>query len=242
MSNERLFQLAMAGATAAGVIVGFYMLYTRDDDFDKIEDESDRKLKQAETRRRMYRSEVINLTFRALKAVALADGVFHEKERELLQHCTEVLTVPCPDLDALEPISAAELATKTVIAKEPEKQADLLTLMVHLSLVDGDEHPEEYKLVKKFAEAFGVESETLAALRQSVLQKHKVSSSELGKKHPAMLTRRASSRAAAILLGSKGTQPPSAFPVPLAGDSAPPMRLRVSSADFSAALASLCHR
>jgi len=207
-------KLAVAGATAAAVVIGYYYLFTEnDDDYD---DGLDEKIKLAEARRRSYRSEVVNLTFRALKAVALADGIFHEKEREMLTRCEEVLTVASPDLDALEPITPEALANHSLLAKEPEKQAYLLILMVHLSLVDGDEHPKEVALVKRFADAFGVTDSVFNKLRSTVLKQHAVVESDLEKKYNRpQLKRGTSTGSTALLLGST---------------------------DFCSALSALCHR
>ena len=50
----------------------------------------------AEKRRRAFRKNIIDMTFRAMKTVAAADGVFHPKERSLLVDVAESLTVVCP--------------------------------------------------------------------------------------------------------------------------------------------------
>jgi len=67
---------------------------------------------------------------------------------------------------------------------------------------------------KKFAKAFGVEPSVLAALRDKILKEHGACKVTLEKKYPALL-RKESSRNAAVVL---------------------------ASAEFSAALAVLCHR
>jgi uncharacterized tellurite resistance protein B-like protein len=159
--------------------------------------------------RRAYRTEVVVLTFRALKSVALADGVFHKKEKELLEACTEALTVRCPDIDEVEMISPDELAA-SVIADEPEKQAHILTLMVHMALVDGEEHPSEFALVKQFAAAFGVEDKTLEDLRNRISADHGLSKKQLNgteglslRTNGPMLARAES----AVVLGSRGFFP-----------------------------------
>jgi len=133
--------------------------------------ELDAKLAKAESKRRKYRATITTLTFRALKAVAIADGDFHETERTCLVLCARTLAVECPDLEALEPISADDLAD-SVLADEPEKVALLLTLLVHYALVDGDAHPKEYKVVEDYAAAFGVEKHNLNDLRKTVVKDH----------------------------------------------------------------------
>ena len=54
------------------------------------------RLLAAEKRRRAFRKNIVDITFRAMKSVAVADGVFHPKERELLAAVAESLTVVCP--------------------------------------------------------------------------------------------------------------------------------------------------
>ena len=110
------------------------------------EAEVDRKLAQADARRRKYRAQITNLTFRALKSIAMADGIFHASERSCLEESARQLSVKCPDLDSLAPISPRALA-KSVLGQEPEKCALLLSLLSHFSLIDGEQHPEEFKLV-----------------------------------------------------------------------------------------------
>ena len=142
-----------------------------------------KRLTEVERKRRSYRREIATLTFRALKSIAMADGVFHDEEHELLKLSQDVLTVKIGDLDQLALISPEELA-RSQIGKEPEKKARLLALMVHVALVDGDEHPQEIELVAKYAAAFGIEPETLKELRNTVMEHHatnkdKLSHSEL---------------------------------------------------------------
>ena len=57
------------------------------------EEEVDAKLAAAEARRRKYRAQITNLTFRALKSLAMADGVFHPSERLCLEACAKSLAV-----------------------------------------------------------------------------------------------------------------------------------------------------
>jgi hypothetical protein len=58
--------------------------------------ELDAKLAKAESKRRKYRATITTLTFRALKAVAIADGDFHETERTCLVLCARTLAVEVP--------------------------------------------------------------------------------------------------------------------------------------------------
>ena len=91
------------------------------------------KLALAEAKRRRQRAEIVILTFRALKAVAMADGVFHETEEELLYSISEELpdlVELVPDLDEIYPITPAELAAKTELlaGPAPSKGLDYMRL------------------------------------------------------------------------------------------------------------------
>jgi tellurite resistance protein len=159
-------------------------------------DEDERVVLEAESRRRAYREELVMLTFRAFKAVAMCDGVLHDKERALLMDCQSALTVQCPDFDALEPLEPEDLQ-RSVIASEPEKQAYMLMLMMHIALVDGQYDAKEVALVKRFADALGVEAAHLESLKQRVLQHHQAAKTRVEASQPGM--RRSSS---AILLNN----------------------------------------
>ena len=120
-----------------------------------------------------------------LKTIALADGVFHESERALLEYATKALTVSCPDIDDVPTITPEALAA-SVVGDDPRKQVQLLMLMVHMALCDGEEHPQEFELVKQFAEAFGVEPQQLESLRALVQKLHKASEAVLETEKPAL--------------------------------------------------------
>ena len=172
-------------AVLASLLVGLLLIWIFNRTADATEEEDDARLVQAEARRRAYREEVTRITFGALKSVAMADGHFHEKERELLEACTKVLTVRCPDVDEVQPLLPEQLAC-SVVANEPEKQAYLLMLMVHVALVDGDEHPAEYDLVKQHAQAMGVEDALLQSLRQNVIDDHERCKTSLATSAPTL--------------------------------------------------------
>jgi len=127
----------------------------------------DIKVAEADARRRRFRQQITQLTFRALKAVAVADGVFHDNERHCLELCASSLSVRCPDFDELKPISPTALS-KSLLGQDPIMCAKVLALMCHFAEVDGNAHPEEIKVVQTFADAFEIEPAVLADLRQSV--------------------------------------------------------------------------
>ena len=136
------------------------------------------KLRAVESMRRQARQEIIILTFRALKAVAMADGVFHKSEEQLLYSILEELPdllEIVPDLDQIFPITPDELAEKTErLAGPGPKSLDymrlrLLTLMCHVALVDGVEDKAETQLIGEFAAAFGFPPSWMNQVRQSVV-------------------------------------------------------------------------
>ena len=167
--EEKIFEFATENATPVGiastlvVAVIFWRFASWFATFVfSTQSTVDKKLAEADARRRKYRAQIINLTFRALKSIAMADGEFVESEREAIILCSKTLHVKCPDLDAIPPITPRALAT-SALGQEPEKVALVLTLMCHFSLIDGEEHPSEFKLVEKFAREFGVEHRVLCA-------------------------------------------------------------------------------
>ena len=145
-------------AVACVRLVSWFVGFVFGDGSDAV----DKKLAVADARRRRYRAQIISLTFRALKSIAMADGHFHESERDCLASCAKALAVKCPNLDEIPTITPRALA-KSLVGQEPEKCALIITLMCHFSLIDGEEHPDEFKLVEKFAQEFDVERKTLCA-------------------------------------------------------------------------------
>ena len=171
------------------------------------------KLLAAEAKRRAFRRKVIDLTFRAMKTVAAADGVFHPKERELLQSVADSLTVRCPDLDSCPTVEAAELAEHVT---DRTMRLRMLVLMVHVALVDGSEDASEYTVVKRFASAFEVSEELLDELRGAVSVQHSITKSNLTRK--------------TMMMPGPGTLARS------------PSAVLLASSDFNVVLESLCHR
>ena len=192
-SPMALIATIVLGLLIISFMKGFFVFV-----FTEAEADIDKKLAEADARRRKFRQQIINLTFRSLKTVAMADGTFHESERRCMEACARHLCVKCPNLDELKTIKPATLA-KSVIAFEAEKVAHLLTLMTHLSLIDGEEHPEEFACVEKFATAFSVESETLKDLRAGVMKNHQTCEAALKKSDRPELA----SSGSAVLLCSR---------------------------------------
>ena len=196
----RTHAVEIAVGTLAGLVILRFLSWFVGFVFYSLSDEAKlkKKIAEAEARRRRYRAQITQYTFRALKSIAMADGVFHAEERRGLIACAKALAVKCPDLDALEPITPEALA-KSALGKEPEKCAHLLTLMCHFSLVDGEEHPDEFKMVERFAKAFEVEPKTLADLRARTMRVHDSCETALKKSRRPELARQSS----AILLANQ---------------------------------------
>lgn len=105
--------------------------------------------------------ELLPYGLRALKMIATANGVFDESERDLLMTAQSIFGSQ-HDLDTLPPITPAELAAAIT---PPGLRRQLVRGMVVVSLIDGEASPEEAALVERFADALGVATPDLVALR-----------------------------------------------------------------------------
>ena len=92
--------------------------------------------------------ELVPFGMRALKCVAMADGSFAEPERALLEAAQQLFRVSV-DLDALAPITPAELAGAV---EDPALRLQLVRAMLMVSLVDGEASPAEAAQVRAFAD------------------------------------------------------------------------------------------
>jgi hypothetical protein len=106
--------------------------------------------------------EVVPFGLRALKMVAMADGEFSERERDLLATAQHVFGTNV-DVDALEPIDPDELGRHLLDAG---LRRQIVRAMVVLSLIDGEASPAEAAIVARFAKALGIESPDLENLRE----------------------------------------------------------------------------
>lgn len=92
---------------------------------------------------------------RALAVVASgAESGFGAAQRAMLDAIQQVVLRTDQDLDALKPISPAELAAQV---EAPDQRRQLVRLMVVLCLADGPPHPAQVSGVAEFAAALGVE-------------------------------------------------------------------------------------
>jgi hypothetical protein len=91
--------------------------------------------------------------FRALKAIALADGDMHETELEVIRG-GQWLFDDDHDIDALEPITPEELAAGLT---DPGKRRQFLGATVIMTMADGEVNEAEAKCLRAFAEALEVD-------------------------------------------------------------------------------------
>ncbi len=106
--------------------------------------------------------ELIPYGLRALKCVAAADGTFGDHERALLT-AAQKLFGSAVDVDALAPITPAELAEKI---QDPGLRQQLVRAMVLLSLSDGEASAPEAAICAAFREALEVDAYEVDTLRK----------------------------------------------------------------------------
>lgn len=99
---------------------------------------------------------------RALKTVALADGELHPAERDVMGAAQRMFGHD-GDLDALEPITPAELAAAV---EAPATRFQLLGGLVVTTMADGDVNEAEAAAVAAFAAALGIEDSAVNNLRR----------------------------------------------------------------------------
>jgi len=109
--------------------------------------------------------ETARAGLRAMKTVALADGVFHDLERSLLMSMQRHVLKTDLDLDALEPISPEELAAAV---PDGDFRQRMVRAMVMVALIDSDASSEEEAVVDGFARAFKVDRAPVRELTRAV--------------------------------------------------------------------------
>lgn len=112
---------------------------------------------------------MIPFGLRAMKMVATADGALNEAERRMLA-AAQALVGTEIDVDALDPITPAELAGWLTDAAF---RRQMVRGMIVMSLVDGEASPAEADMVARFAHALGVEVADLGTLRH-LAERHMV--------------------------------------------------------------------
>ena len=90
---------------------------------------------------------------RALKAVAMANGVFDDKERGLLEVAARLYGAEDQDLDGLRPISPLDLAQ---CITSYEDRLRLLQACMVMALADGEATRDEWDLLTELRAALEV--------------------------------------------------------------------------------------
>ena len=114
---------------------------------------------------------IFMLGLRAAKTVAVVDGNFDQRERELVAAAMRALApelVTQVDIDALETITGEELAAE--VADELTRTR-IIQVMLIMAMIDTEVDEREHALIKDFAKALDVDEPRLANLKQ-VLNEH----------------------------------------------------------------------
>lgn len=107
---------------------------------------------------RFSSQEASQAVLRALQTIAMANGVFDEAEKRLLQVAAWLYELEPPKA-ALPSISANELAKSL----DPHEGSLVLQDCVLMALADQDASPEEWKVLEDYAKTLQVEEATLRA-------------------------------------------------------------------------------
>ena len=107
--------------------------------------------------------EAADACLRALRIVAAVDGKVADLERRVIVSMAHALGRPGVDVDALPPISPAELAA-AIPDEQQRRQA--LSCMILTSMADAEASPVEAGEIERFAEALDVEMPYVKDLRR----------------------------------------------------------------------------
>jgi tellurite resistance protein len=98
---------------------------------------------------------------RAMKTVALADGMLDDSERHMMQAVQRVFGTT-HEIEQLAPITPAELARAF---PDPQLRQQLVQGLIVMSLIDGKANAQETDLVERFAQALEVSAPEVKDLR-----------------------------------------------------------------------------
>src|SRR5687767_9450441 len=99
---------------------------------------------------------------RGLKAVAMANGVFDDKERGLLEVAARLYGADELDLHTLKPISPLDLAQNIT---SYEDRLRLLQACMVMALADGEATNDEWELLEQIRSALEVEDARMEMFR-----------------------------------------------------------------------------
>ncbi len=107
-------------------------------------------------------SEQISLVFRAMKAVALANGSFSDEEAALFETALSALSVTV-DVQSLAPATLSDVAGAFQGAEEREH---VIQMLVFTAMVDGDASEEELRVIRDFARELEISDDFIASVRR----------------------------------------------------------------------------
>lgn len=113
-----------------------------------------------------YSSEQVAAWLRGLLTIALADGDFDAQEKELIASITENELAPSINFDALEVITADELAT--ILGKGTPAAENFLRTAVMVAIADGIYSPSEDQVLQQLCQALGQPKDLIEALRHTL--------------------------------------------------------------------------
>ncbi len=90
--------------------------------------------------------------FRALMAVAMADGVLREEEKEFFQNRANELGFP---LDSIQDLLSSSIDELQSTSSYDVDEVDFLTDIIAMAIIDGELHTDEYDLCVKLVEKLG---------------------------------------------------------------------------------------
>ena len=118
----------------------------------------------------------VSVGLRAMKMIAVADGVFDDRERRVLEAARDVLGGTA-DIDALAPIMPAEVAAEI---GEPTQRSQLIAGLLVVAMADEDISEPEAAAIDAFATALGVGE--LGKLRRLVESHNNVTRFDLARR------------------------------------------------------------
>lgn len=129
------------------------------------------------------------VALRALKTVAMANGVFDHAERALLRAAAQLYEAPL-DPDA-PPLGGEELAR---CIQAPEDRAKLVDDCVLMSLADEDASPEEWRVLREYGQALSLPEEVLRQSYDHAYAQRRLAQHELMRRQYAEMLRELSAR------------------------------------------------
>jgi tellurite resistance protein len=113
-------------------------------------------------------AEQVQVALRAMKSVAMADGVLDPREVSLLTACGSALGVE------VDPLGLADIAPEAAreAATTAEQRERLVQALIIMSIMDGEAAPAEVALVERFARVLGVDEPRVQSLRQVATHHH----------------------------------------------------------------------